>query len=104
MQQTRRVDPAKAFGIKRKISKRTVQHGPSSSQVPVSMMVERYGHLDQSLQKLLLGLGGGAPDIFERLVRVEKGGAVEQLDPFPASVEIHATLCHIPSGQTFSRY
>jgi hypothetical protein len=97
VQQARRVDPAKAFRIKREISKRASQHGPRSSQVPISMMVERHGHLDQSLQKPLLGLGGGAPDIFERLVRVEKGGAVEQFDPLLASFEIHATLWHNPA-------
>jgi len=42
-------------------------------------------------------LGGGAPDVFERFVRVEKGGPVEQLDPFPALFEIHATLWHNPA-------
>ena len=61
------------------------------------MMVQRHCHLDQSLQKLLLWLGGGAPDVFERFVRVEKGGPVEQLDPFPALFEIHATLWHNPA-------
>jgi len=60
------------------------------------MMVQRHCHLDQSLQKLLLWLGGGTPDVFERFVRVEKGGLVEQLDPLPALFEIHATLCHNP--------
>jgi hypothetical protein len=59
--------------------------------------MEGHGHLDQSLQKLLLGLGGGAPDIFERLVRVEKGGAVEQFEPCPALIEIHPTLWHNPA-------
>ena len=91
------MDAAKAFRIKRKISKRASQHRPRSSQIPVSMMVQRHCHLDQSLQKLLLRLGGGAPDVFERLMRVEKGGPVEQLDPLPALLEIHATLWHKPA-------
>ena len=88
------MDAAKAFGIKREISKRASQYRPRSRQIPVSVVVQRHRHLDQSLQKLLLRLGGGAPDVFERLMGVEKGGPVEELDPLPAWLKIHATLWH----------
>ena len=57
-------------------------------------MVERHRHLDESLEKLLFGLRGGAPDVFERLVRLKKGGPIEQLDPLTALLEFHATLWH----------
>ena len=68
------------------------------------MMVQRHCHLDQSLQKLLLGLGGLAPDVFERFMRGEKGGSVEQLNPLPALFEIHATLWHNLAGSTLNKY
>ena len=88
------MDPATAFRIKREISKRTSQHRARASQIPIAIMVERHRHLDESLEKLLFGLRGGAPDVFERLVRLKKSGPVEQLDPLPALLEFHATLWH----------
>ena len=78
------MDPAKALGIKRNISRRAAQHRPGSCQITVSIMVQCHRHLDQSLQKLLLRLRGGAPDVLQGLVGVEKGGAVEQLDAVAA--------------------
>ena len=61
-------------------------------------MVQRHRHLDQSLQEFLVLVGSGAPHVFEGLVGLEKGGAVEQLDPLPILREIHATLWHIAAG------
>jgi hypothetical protein len=58
------------------------------------MMVQRHRYLDQSLQELLLRPGGGAPDVFERLVGLKKSGTVEQFDSLPILLEIHTTLWH----------
>ena len=57
-------------------------------------MVQRNRNLNQSLQKLLLRVGGGSPDVFEDFVGLKKGGPVEQLDPFPILLGIHRTLWH----------
>jgi len=58
------------------------------------VVVQRHRYLDQSLQELLIRLGGGAPDVFERLVGLKKGGAVEQLHSLSVSLVIHPTLWH----------
>jgi hypothetical protein len=39
-------------------------------------------------------MGGGAPDVFEGLVGLKKGGAVEQLHSLSISLVIHPTLWH----------
>lgn len=55
-------------------------------------MVQRDRDLNQSLHELLLRLGRGAPDVFERLVGLKKGGTVEQFDSLPILLEIHANI------------
>ena len=62
------------------------------------MMVQGHRYLDQSLQELLLRLGGGAPDVFERLMGLKKVGAIEELDPLPTWLKIHSTLWHRGAG------
>jgi hypothetical protein len=57
-------------------------------------MVQRDRDLNQSLHELLLRLGRGAPNVFERLVGLKKSGTVEQFDSLPILLEIHATLWH----------
>ncbi len=42
-------------------------------------MVKRDRDLNQSLQKLLLGSGGGPPDVFKDFMGVEKCSLVEEL-------------------------
>jgi hypothetical protein len=44
------------------------------------VVVKRNGDLDESLQKLALRFGRGAPDVFEDFMGVEKLGRVEELD------------------------
>jgi hypothetical protein len=44
------------------------------------VVVERHRDLDESLQKLALRFGRGAPDIFEDFVGLEEFGGVEKLD------------------------
>ncbi len=89
------MDAAMAFGVTRKIAQRASQHRPRTQGVSVTVMVQCDGYLNQPLQEPLLRLGGGAPNVFEGLVGLEKGGAVEQLDPLPILLEIHAILSHV---------
>lgn len=58
-------------------------------------MVHRDRDLNQSLYELFLRLRCRAPYVFECLVGLKKGGAVEQLDPLPILREVHLTLWHI---------
>jgi hypothetical protein len=53
------------------------------------MMVERDGHLDQTLEKLLFGAIRFPPHIFPSFVSVEKIALVEQLNAATVQVYMH---------------
>ena len=72
--------PPKPPRIKRQISKGASQHRSRAGRVSVSVVMERDCYLNQSLQEFLLRLGRGAPDVFQRFVRVKKGGPIEELN------------------------
>lgn len=44
------------------------------------MVVERDCDLNESLEKLALRLGRGAPDILQNFVRLKKFGGIEQVN------------------------
>jgi hypothetical protein len=48
-------------------------------------------HLDESLEKLALRLGGSAPDILEDLVSVEVLTGIEEFDAATKNVSVHGT-------------
>jgi hypothetical protein len=54
------------------------QQRTTADEVSPRMVVQADGDLDESLQKLALGLWRGAPDVFEDLVSVEELLFVEQ--------------------------
>ena len=58
------------------------------------MVVKRNRHLNQALQKLLVGRGCGSPNVLQSLMRVEESGPVKQLNSLPTLRAIHASLWH----------
>ncbi len=85
---------AKAFRILREIAKGAPQYRARPRRIPISMVVQRYRHLNQSLQKLLLRQGRRPPDVLERLMGLKEIGAVKQFYSCSTLIEIHATLWH----------
>ena len=53
------------------------------------MVVERNRHLNQPLQKLLLGRGRGSPNVLQGLVSVEESRPVKQFDSLPVVRGMH---------------
>ncbi len=78
----------------REIPKGAPQDRARPGRIPISMMVQRYRHLNQSLQEFLLCQGRRPPDVLERLMGLKEIGAVEQFDSCSTLIEIHATLWH----------
>ena len=65
-------------------------------------MVQGDRNLNQPLQKLLLRSGSSPPDVFQRLVRLKKGTAVEQLNSVTEFVDQHTP--HFAIQETESRF
>jgi len=60
-----------------KIPYGTLEHGSHTHPVPRGVVMEGYGNLNQSLEKLFVFGWCSAPDVFEGFVRVEELGVVE---------------------------